>query len=81
MCCIDTIHRNSKPSQSPRFAVPSLQWLGVRAHMLDGMDAAALQPLSQRDCSMAERMVQELQGRHPAWAHELEVYCVCDVHT
>lgn len=46
--------------------------------MLDGMDAKALQPLTPRDCSMAERMVQTLQGRHAAWAHELEVCGACD---
>lgn len=57
--------------ESPRYALPGLRWLGVRACMLGEADGGAFQALTPRDRALIGSLSTTLRDANPAWVVEL----------
>ncbi|CAD7704466.1 unnamed protein product [Ostreobium quekettii] len=56
--------------ESPRYALPSLRWLGVRSPMLQHVDPAMFQPLTARDRALSRTLRSRL-AHEPSWVEEI----------
>lgn len=59
--------------ESPRYAVPSLVWLGARYDMLEGADDESWQPLTDRDKVMIGNLRSGALQHHPEWTQEIDM--------
>ena len=59
--------------ESPRYAVPSLQWLGASHELLAGADGEVWQPLTDRDRAMIVNMRNGICQHNAPWRQELEL--------
>ena len=59
--------------ESPRYAVPSLRWLGTCHDMLEKADEEVWQPLTSRDKVMSGNLKAGVLQHHATWAQELEL--------
>ena len=59
--------------ESPRYAVPSLMWLGACHDMLEGADEEVWQPLTDRDKAMIGNLRAGMLQHNAGWTQELDL--------
>ena len=59
--------------ESPRYAVPSLMWLGACHDMLEGADEEVWQPLTDRDRAMIGNLRNGILQHNDAWTQEVDL--------
>ncbi|KAL0022978.1 hypothetical protein WJX79_000837 [Trebouxia sp. C0005] len=59
--------------ESPRYAVPSLMWLGACHDMLEGADEEVWQPLTARDRAMIGNLRAGVLQHNAAWTQEVDL--------
>lgn len=59
--------------ESPRYAVPCLQWLGASHDLLAGADEEVWQTLTDRDRAMIHTLRNGICQHNTAWAQELDL--------
>lgn len=59
--------------ESPRYAVPSLMWLGACHDMLEGADEEVWQPLTDRDKTMIGNLRNGILQHSATWRQELDL--------
>ena len=59
--------------ESPRYAVPALQWLGASHELLAGADEEVWQTLTERDRAMIQNLRNGTCQHNASWRQELDL--------